>query len=139
LGIFPIEANADSSRACMDALKAAVAAFQRLDELNLKRRNQGEAPLDFGVGLHVGDVLFGNIGVPQRLEFTVIGPAMNEAARLEALTKELNANILTSERFIAHLDQSQCQTIGRCTPLGEHVLRGVDEPMSVYEFFDKTK
>ena len=51
-------------------------------------------------------VLFGNIGVPQRLEFSVIGPAMNETARLEAMTRESGVKILTSEKFVQHLEQS---------------------------------
>lgn len=137
LGIFPINEQTNSSRACSKALKAATFAFAYLEALNDERVGIGEAPLDFGIALHVGEVLFGNIGVPQRLEFSVIGPAMNETARLEALTKELNANILTSGDFVTHLNDSHCKTIGECKLLGEHCLHGVDKPMNVYEYKPK--
>jgi adenylate cyclase len=138
LGIFPINEQTDSSLACMNALKAAPSAFEQLDELNSARAKVNQAPLNFGIGLHVGEVLFGNIGVPQRLEFSVIGPAMNETARLEALTKDLHANILTSENFVNHLKDSHCKTIGECKLLGEHVLHGIDKPMNVYEYLPNT-
>lgn len=134
LGIFPINEKIDSSTACMNALRAATSAFERLKTLNGQRAEANEAPLDFGIGLHVGEVLFGNIGVPQRLEFSVIGPAMNETARLEALTKDLNADILTSGNFVRHLKDSQCKSIGQCKLLGEHALQGIGKPMKVYEY-----
>jgi len=138
LGIFPINEKTDSSLACLNALKAATSAFERLSELNGVRADNEEAPLDFGIGLHVGEVLFGNIGVPQRLEFSVIGPAMNETARLEALTKDLDANILTSENFINHLKDAHCKAVGECKPLGAYVLSGIDKPMTVYEYQSNT-
>ncbi len=134
LGIFPINEQMDSSAACMNALKAATSAFERLKSLNHERAAAKEAPLDFGIGLHVGEVLFGNIGVPQRLEFSVIGPAMNETARLEALTKDLNSNILTSENFVTQLKEHHCKSIGHCQLIGEQALQGIDKPMKVYEF-----
>ncbi len=139
LSIFPINEQTDSSRACMNALKAATSAFERLGVLNQKRAEAKEAPLNFGIGLHVGNVLFGNIGVPQRLEFSVIGPAMNETARLETLTKELNANILTSENFVDHLKDSHCKTIGKVKLLGEYALQGIDKPMNVYQYLSNVE
>jgi adenylate cyclase len=137
LGIFPINEQTDSNLACMNALKAATSAFERLNTLNNARADVNEAPLEFGIGLHVGDVLFGNIGVPQRLEYSVIGPAMNETARLEALTKDLDGNILTSESFVKHLKDRHCKTIGECKLLGEYALQGIDKPMKVYEYQSK--
>lgn len=138
LGIFPINEQTDSSQACTNALKAATSAFERLDALNQERAEVKDAPLDFGIGLHVGQVLFGNIGVPNRLEFSVIGPAMNETARLEALTKDLDADILTSEVFVNHLKDGHCKTIGQCKLLGEHLLHGIDKPMNVYEYLSNS-
>lgn len=137
LAIFPITAEIGSTDACMRALKSASLAIDRLDELNAERSTEGLPALDFGIGLHVGDVLFGNIGVPQRLEFSVIGPAMNETARLEALTPEFGEKILTSESFVAHLEQAQCDTIGECRLLGERCLQGVDQPMNIYCYAPK--
>lgn len=134
LAIFPINEQINSGDACMRALMAANLAFSRLDELNTERATENQAALNFGIGLHVGEVLFGNIGVPQRLEFSVIGPAMNETARLEALTRESGVKILTSEKFVQHLEQSKCHTIGECRLLGERNLEGVDLPMNIYEY-----
>lgn len=139
LAIFPINEQTSSTDACIRALKAATLAFCRLDELNKARELDHQPPLNFGIGLHVGEVLFGNIGVPQRLEFTVIGPAMNETARLEALTKERNVEILTSEKFVRHLEKAKCETIGECRPLGERSLQGVDQPMRIYEYVANEK
>lgn len=139
LGIFPINELTETSVACLNALKAATSAFKRLEILNHERTQAGETALDFGIGLHVGEVLFGNIGVPQRLEFSVIGPAMNETARIEALTKELDADILTSENFVQHLKDAQCKTIGECKLLGDYALQGIGKPMKVYEYISKIK
>lgn len=66
--------------------------------LNARR----ERPLRFGIALHLGDVLYGNIGTPSRLEFTVIGAAANEAARIEALCKVLDTPLLISARVAQH-------------------------------------
>lgn len=137
LAIFPINAETSSTIACVRALKSASQAFARLEELNVERVADGKSALDFGIGLHVGEVLFGNIGVPQRLEFSVIGPAMNETARLEALTPELGVKIITSENFVTHLEEAHCETIGECRPLGQRSLQGVDQPMNIYQYIEK--
>ena len=85
----------------------------------------GKNPVGFGLGLHVGDVMYGNIGVPERLEFSVIGPAANEVARIEDLTRELGRRVLPSAAF--------AQVAGaRCEPLGVHRLRGVGTPVEVF-------
>lgn len=78
-----------------------------------------------GIALHEGEVFFGNIGAPQRLDFTVIGSAVNEASRVEALHKTLKRPILVTDAVARHLD----------TPLdflGAHALRGVAAPMAIF-------
>jgi adenylate cyclase len=95
-----------------------------MEALNATRRTDGLEPLDFGLGLHVGDVMYGNIGVPERLEFSVIGPAANEVARLESLTKTLKRRVLVSGEFANNLD-------GEFDSLGEHALRGVGQALKV--------
>ena len=133
LAIFPIggtsksleEACSPTEGACERALTAARDARSRIDALNERRKNRGEEPLNFGLGLHVGEVMYGNIGLQQRLEFTVIGSAANEAARLEALCKELDQSILISWEF------------PRCFPdqmssLGLHRFRGVSMPKEIF-------
>ena len=86
--------------------------------------------IDFGLALHVGDVLYGNIGVAQRLEFSVVGAAANEAARLEGLTKELQHQVLLSEEFVERLP-------GPYQSLGRHELRGVGAAVEVFALRDK--
>ncbi|MDX1433112.1 MAG: adenylate/guanylate cyclase domain-containing protein [Gammaproteobacteria bacterium] len=129
LAIFPIvrdTGNGAAARAaCARALDAAAEAERRLGELNATRARAGREAIDYGLGLHVGDVMFGNIGVPERLEFSVIGAAANEAARLEALTKSLGRRTLASAAFAAALP-------GAWESLGAHPLRGVGAPMEVY-------
>ncbi len=133
LAIFPIggtsklleEACTPSEGACKRALEAARDARQRIDALNKRRQEAGDPPIRYGLALHVGDVLYGNIGVPQRLEFTVIGKAANEAARLESMCKDVGEPILISSAF------PRCFP-GEMRSLGTHSLRGVSEPQEIF-------
>jgi len=133
LAIFPIggtsklleEACTPSEGACKRALDAARNARQRIDALNKRRQEAGDPPIRYGLALHVGDVMYGNIGVPQRLEFTVIGRAANEAARLEGMCKELGEPILISSAF------PRCFP-GEMRSLGTHSLKGVSEPQEIF-------
>ena len=104
LAIFPIERYADEQEACQVALDAALNAIVRTERLNVNRTERGEPPIKIGIGLHCGTVVYGNIGTADRIEFTVIGKAANEAARIEAQCKELNETILVSDTFAKHLD-----------------------------------
>ena len=79
----------------------------------------------FGLALHAGDVEFGNIGTAHRLDFTVIGPAVNMASRLEGLTKELGVPVVASAAF-AGLSGRSLRSLGR------HRLRGIAEPAEVF-------
>ena len=81
LAIFPIRGKNGAGKACRRAMKAATKARENLLQVNEKRLAHEQERLDFGLGLHIGEVLFGNIGVPERVEFSVIGPAANEVAR----------------------------------------------------------
>ena len=126
LAIFPIrQGGASAGEACGAALAAARQATEMMDRVNRTRADVGEEQLAFGLGLHVGDVMYGNIGVPQRLEFSVIGRAANEVARIEDLTKPSGHPILASEEFVRHLP---------FTPpsLGKHDFRGVLHPIEVF-------
>ncbi len=133
LAIFPIsetsapseETKAQAARACETALAAARDAHERLRQANERRAQAGEPTLDLGIGLHVGDVTYGNIGTPERLEFSVIGPAANEAARIEAMCKTLEVSPVLSEEFARHVPQ-------RVRPLGRHALRGVAQARELY-------
>ena len=125
LAIFPIDGNAKATtRACERALAACRDAQSRLAAVNLKRREAGANQLAFGLALHLGDVLFGNIGLPERVSFSIIGSTVNEVARLEALTKELGRQILATGAFAGH-------TSIMWDNLGRHQLRGVGAPLEV--------
>lgn len=125
LAIFPIRGRNGAEKACRRAMQAAATARGNLLLVNEKRLERGEERLDFGLGLHIGQVLFGNIGVPERVEFSVVGPAANEVARLESLTKSLKREILVSESFARHMKLDWISE-------GRHALRGVGQQVSVY-------
>lgn len=123
LAIFPIVTS--SADACQAALKAATDADDRIAALNASRQSTGDAPLNYGVGLHLGDVMYGNIGSPERIEFTVIGAAANLAARIEGQCKVLDTRVLISSAF-AH------QNGGELKSLGSHTLDGIEEPQELF-------
>jgi adenylate cyclase len=125
LAIFPVEELEYCHVKAKRALTAAGEAQARLAALNEARREAGQQPLACGIALHVGDVFFGNIGAPARLDFTVIGQAVNCAARIERLCKELNEPLLISGDLARHLDE----------PLqsrGAHMLQGIPDPVEVF-------
>ncbi|MFT5587132.1 MAG: adenylate cyclase [Cognaticolwellia sp.] len=115
----------DGEIACTSALSAALALRVRLDQVRTERHAAGLTFTDVGVGLHYGDVTYGNIGAPGRLDFTVIGSAVNLAARIEGLCSPLGASVLASEAFQARApaDWADC---------GAHRLKGVAEPAQIY-------
>jgi adenylate cyclase len=126
LAIFPIEEPDSPAReACAQALAAVADARARIEQLNRERGGRGEAPLSYGIGLHRGCLTYGNIGSADRLDFTVIGTAVNQAARIEGLTKVLRQPVLISSAFAASFG-------GALTSLGRHRLRGVALPQEIF-------
>lgn len=124
LAVFPLE----DPEACNRALRAAVAAREGMLELNRRRIARGSFELGYGVALHVGEVMYGNIGTATRLDFTVIGPAVNVASRMQTLAKELRRQVVLSAPFAF---QCGCSA-DVLTTLGRFPLRGVDEPLEVF-------
>lgn len=131
LAIFPISGAGGAERAGRMAVAAARDARRRLAAHNADPPEADPIPIEFGLGLHVGDVLYGNIGVPERLEFSVIGPTANEVARLEDLTKSLDRPVLASDALMA-------LTFADWEAMGSHRLRGVAEPKPVYALVTDT-
>ena len=125
LAIFELGANEDPRDRCAAALRAAGAASEKIAMRNLERRAAGDPEIHFGLALHLGEVSYGNIGAPARLDFTVIGPAVNHAARLEKVGVELGRPVVTSASFAA-ASKEGLESIGR------HSLRGVSEPQDVF-------
>jgi adenylate cyclase len=120
LAMFPVEA-AGSRAACGAALRAVEQAGERL-----AGTSAGDgSPLAFVAALHLGEVAYGNIGSPERLDFTVLGPAGNLASRLEGLAKQLGQPLLCSAAFAGTLDVP-------ITSLGSFPLKGVAQPQEVF-------
>jgi adenylate cyclase len=124
LAIFPI-GERPASLACDAALSAVRAALAGMAHLDQARHRQGLPSLQFGLALHLGDMLWGNVGTADRLDFTAIGPAVNLASRLEGLCRPLGRNVLISGAVAA-------ETTTALVPLGEHRLRGIAEPCAVF-------
>jgi adenylate cyclase len=99
--------------ACHAAYRAAVAALDNMAESNARREAIGAAPVRFGLALHVGEVMYGNVGAAGRLDFTVIGAAVNEASRMEKMCKDLDLPLLASETFAAGCP-GLLHHVGRC-------------------------
>jgi adenylate cyclase len=125
LAIFPLS----EPQACANLLHAVTEARQAMIALNQKNGETGRAPLNYGIGVHVGDVMYGNIGSSTRLDFTVIGPAVNMASRLEALTKQLGKNVLLSRAF-ADLVQNDFDL----ERVGEYPVRGFNDPIELFAY-----
>lgn len=130
LAIFPIVDQSGGgngfteSEACQAGLAASRDAAQRLSDVNVRRAAQGDDALTYGLALHRGEMMFGNIGTADRLSFSVIGPSVNQVARLQDMTKELGRPVLVSRAFA-----DGCA--GQFESLGQHQLRGVSQPMEV--------
>ena len=99
-----------------------------IDALNRARATAGVPAASVDLALHLGEVLYGNVGATDRLDFTVIGPAINEVARIEALCEPLGRTILVSAEFVAAIMDGE----NRLESLGRHVLRGVREPKEIF-------
>jgi adenylate cyclase len=127
LAVFPFE-ETGRAETCRRALDAAIEAMQALDVLSASRAAAGVPVATVDLALHIGDVLYGNVGATDRLDFTVIGPAVNEAARIEALCEPLGRSVLVSPEFAAATMDGD----GRLEPLGRHALRGVREPKEIF-------
>jgi adenylate cyclase len=124
LAIFPVE-DPDSPEAAGHAIDAAQDAQRRIAIINQQGAEHGAKAIGFGVGMHIGDLMYGNIGTPGRLDFTVIGSAVNEASRIESMCKILGKTILFSAGFARHFPD-------RLESLGTHTLRGVSTPQELF-------
>ena len=108
-------------------MQATRQAQSAIAELNEERATRNEDPLRFVLALHLGEVAYGNVGVAGRLDFTVTGPAANEAARLAEVCKGLERDVLISDSFAAKAKE-------RFESLGHHSLRGVGANHEVFTF-----
>ena len=127
-GTLAIFASADRRRSCEAALTAAVTARQGVAEVNGQRSSGGLPKTDMYVGLHIGDVFYGNVGSKERLDFTVIGPAVNEVSRIAAMCRSTEQPLLVSSAFADAIGDGRSRLIS----VGRYALRGVARPQELF-------
>ena len=126
-GVLGIFAADDRARACRAALAATVAARRGAVTLNERRAAAGLPVTDMYLGLHFGEVFYGNIGSTDRLDFTVVGPAVNEVSRIAAMCRSVDQLMLVSAAF-ADVDDNR----SRLVSVGRYALRGVGRPQELF-------
>ncbi len=125
LAIFPLS----EPSACANLLRAVAEARQAMVALNEKNAETGREHLNYGIGVHVGDVMYGNIGSRTRLDFTVIGPAVNMASRIEAFTKQVGKPVLLSRAFADFVKGDF-----ELERVGEYPVRGFNDPIELFAY-----
>lgn len=126
LAAYPCDRHREPSQVAARAAMCAVAEAQlRMADLNAARMSVGASELRFGIGLHVGNVMLGNVGLKQRLTFSAFGAAVSEVQRLESLTKKYSVPVVASEDFIAYCD-------GAWEFQGRETLKGIRDQVGVY-------
>jgi len=128
-GLLAIFAGDDPAIACRHALDAADDALQRLAQVNARREAQQLPTTRFYLGLHIGDVMYGNIGTSDRLDFTVVGRAVNEVSRIQALCKSLERDVILSSAFV---QSAMPLAANRVASLGRYALRSVRLPQELF-------
>lgn len=129
LAIFPIGPDADERAMCRKALDAARESIAQIDRANIDHTNEFE----IGIGLHVGEVSYGNVGTSSRLDFTVIGPTVNEASRLEGLCKAASVSMVMSQDFVRLLNHERVRSLGRFE------LRGMECGLEVFTLDERRR
>ena len=114
--------------ACHAALTAAVAARRAVAAVNRRRTTEGLPTTDMYLGLHVGEVFYGNIGSKDRLDFTVVGPAVNEVSRIAGMCRSVDQPLLVSSAFASALGEPK----RRLVSVGRYALRGVGRPQDLF-------
>ncbi|MEP0942550.1 MAG: adenylate/guanylate cyclase domain-containing protein [Rhizobiaceae bacterium] len=127
LAIFPFEDEDGKVEAIHNATLAMQKSMQCARETNERRQSEELTPFDFGIGLNIGKVMFGNIGVASRLSFSVIGPTINEVERIETLTKAVDAKALATQEIAAVTPEDW-------TSIGEFQLKGVAGKTELFAF-----
>jgi adenylate cyclase len=128
-GILAIFTAASAEDACRSAIAAQTALQERVADLNRRRAGDDLPVTEVYLGLHIGEVFYGNIGSKDRLDFTVVGPAVNEVSRIAAMCRSAGRNVLLSQAFadaMARLER------GRLVSVGRYALRGVERPQELF-------
>ena len=123
--VFEIRSRDQEAAVCESALDAAIDAFDSIAVVNHRRRHAGEPEIEFGLGLHLGEVTHANVGSPGRLAFNVVGPAVNMTARIQSMTKETGEPLLLSGPFATLVKRP-------LRKVGDFNLRGVANEQPLY-------
>ena len=126
-GVLAIFRSEDGATACRAAVAAAKSAAASIEELNRRREAERLPTTQMYLGLHIGEVFFGNIGSKDRLDFTVVGPAVNETSRIAAMCRSADQPLLMSAAFAQALDDPR-----RVVSVGRFALRGVGRPQELF-------
>jgi adenylate cyclase len=127
-GVLAIFQAEDRTLACESALAAAITARQSVATVNRSRAGKNLPTTDMYLALHIGEVFYGNIGSKERLDFTVIGPAVNEVSRIASLCRSVDQPLLVSSTFAGTLGESK----SRLVSVGRYALRGVGRAQDLY-------
>lgn len=127
-GTLAIFASENRRRSCESALAAAFAARRGIVEVNQERATSELPKTDMYLGLHIGDVFYGNIGSKERLDFTVIGPAVNEVSRIASMCRLVEQPLLLSSAFAEAMGEER----SRLVSVGRYALRGVGRPQELF-------
>ncbi|MBO0739658.1 MAG: adenylate/guanylate cyclase domain-containing protein [Alphaproteobacteria bacterium] len=128
-GTLAMFTGENREQSCLAALAAATQARLGIAKLNLTRARLGLPTTQLYLALHVGDVFYGNVGSKERLDFTVIGPAVNEVSRILALSRSVEQDVLLSTSFVEALGPA---TRGHMVSVGRYALRGVAQPQELF-------
>jgi adenylate cyclase len=131
-GVLAIFTAQDRGRACAAALAAALTARRAVAAVSERRAARGLPTTGMYLGLHVGDVFYGNIGSKERLDFTVVGPAVNEVSRIAAMCRSVDQPLLVSSDFAAALGEAR----SRLVSVGRYALRGVGRAQDLFTLED---
>ncbi len=121
-GILAIFNADDQADACRNALRSEASLRLRIEALNARRTAERRPVTSAYLGLHIGEVFYGNIGSKDRLDFTVVGPAVNEVSRITAMCRLVDRNVIVSSEFAAATPQVERANL---VSLGRYALRGV--------------
>jgi adenylate cyclase len=128
-GTLAIFNTDDAAEACRSALRAEADLQQKLALLNDRRKQEGQPVTSIYLGLHIGDVFYGNIGSRNRLDFTVIGPAVNEASRIASMCRSVDRHVLMSSDFVGALPPLERTNL---VSVGRYALRGSNRPQELF-------
>jgi adenylate cyclase len=130
-GTLAIFRGDDLAEACRHALKAEAGLRQRVKALNERRRAEQRPTTTVYIGLHIGEVFYGNIGSDERLDFTVVGPAVNETSRIVSMCRSVDRSVLISSAFATALPSHKRREL---VSVGRFALRGVGRAQDLYTF-----